>query len=63
MTNATLTFKGREYILVPRPEYERLTAADQDRLDAAKAKKTLAKFRAGKLKTVSHATLKRQLGL
>jgi len=63
MTNAMLFYKGREYVLVPRREYERLTTTEIDRRDAANAAKTLAQFRAGKLKTVSHKALKRELGL
>jgi hypothetical protein len=40
-----------------------ITAAEQDRRDTVRARKALARFRAGKLKTVSHEKIKRDLGL
>jgi hypothetical protein len=52
---------GHEYVLVPKPVFRRMTAEDRD--DAAKAKLALARFRAGKLRTVSHEALKRRLGI
>jgi len=63
MTNATLIFKGHEYVLVPRKTYERLTQKQQDRSDGIAAQKAVSRYRAGKLKTVSHVELKRKLGL
>jgi hypothetical protein len=59
---ATLKLSGREYVVLPRKQYERLLAPEEDRRDAAQARKTLARFRAGKLKTISHERVKRELG-
>ena len=59
MTYATLHMNGREYVLVPKAEFRRLTAPDAR--GAAKAKRALACFCAGKLRTVSHEALKRRL--
>jgi hypothetical protein len=50
-------------VLLPKKEYDRLTSAKEDHNDAALARKTIAKFRAGKLRTISHEALKRQLGI
>ena len=61
MSYATLRINGREYVLVPKPEFQRLSA--QDREDSAKARRPLAKLRAGKLKTISHEAVKHRLGL
>ena len=61
MGYATLRMKGREYVLVPKSEFRRLTA--EDRVDSAAAQRALARLRAGKLRTVSHGDLKRRLGL
>jgi hypothetical protein len=52
---------GKEFVLVPKSEFRRLTA--EDRRDARKAEKALTKLRTGKLRTVGHQALKRQLGL
>lgn len=54
---------GREYVVLSRREYERLTTREEDRRDGARVKKALARLREGKAKTVSHAAVKRQLGL
>jgi hypothetical protein len=62
MSLSTLKLGGREYVVVPRRQYERLTAREQDRRDAARARKAMAQFRAGKLKTISHEQVKRRLG-
>lgn len=61
MTYATLEMNGRQFVLVPKTEFARLTA--QDRADARKAARALAAYRSGKLRTISHARLKRELGL
>lgn len=61
MTYSTLRMNGREFVLVPKTEFNRLKL--QDRRDAHKAQRALAQYRAGKLRTVSHASLKRELGL
>jgi hypothetical protein len=63
MTIALLVLGGKEYVVVPRKEYERLTQAEQDRRDGAKAMRALKRFRAGTLKTVSHEAVKKALGL
>jgi PHD/YefM family antitoxin component YafN of YafNO toxin-antitoxin module len=63
MAMATVKVSGREYVLVPRKEYERLTAAEEDRRDADRARKALARYRAGKVRTISHDEVKRRLGL
>ena len=61
MAYPTLLMNGKQYVLVPKGEFDRMTA--QDRAEAKKAKRTMAAFRAGKLRTTSHAALKRELGL
>jgi hypothetical protein len=63
MSMMTLKMRGQEYVLLPRKQYERLTADEQDRQSAARARRSLAKFRAGKLKAISHAKVKRILEL
>lgn len=63
MSVMTLKMRGQEYVLLPRKQYERLTADEQDRRSAARAHKSLAKLRAGKLKTISHDKVKKMLGL
>jgi hypothetical protein len=42
-----------------KAEFSRLTA--QDRKDARKAQQPLSRFRSGKLRTISHSALKREL--
>lgn len=61
MAYATLRMNGKDFVLVPKAEFGRLVA--QDRRDAQKVKQALARFRTGKLRTISHATLKKELGL
>jgi hypothetical protein len=56
-----MRMKGVEYVLVPKTEFRRLTA--EDRRDARKAARAAARYRAGKLPTISHESLKRSLGL
>ena len=63
MSMMTLKMRGQEYVLLPRKQYERLTVDEQDRRSAARAHRSLAKFRAGKLKTISQDKVKRTLGL
>ena len=63
MSLTTLKLGGREYVLLSRREYELLAARAEDRRDGERVKRAMAKFRAGKVKTVSHAAVKRQLGL
>ncbi len=60
-TYATLRLNGSEYVLVPKAEFRRLT--QEDRRDARKVARAAARYRAGKLPTISHASLKRSLGL
>jgi hypothetical protein len=61
MGYAVLKIDGKQFVLVPKAEFTRLTS--EDRRDGRKAKHALTQPRAGKLKTVSHASLKRELGL
>jgi len=63
MELATFKLGKKEYILLTREEYSRLTEAEQDRRDADKAAKAIAKFRQGKSRAIPIQTLKRQLGL
>ncbi|MCL2648177.1 MAG: hypothetical protein FWD61_14395 [Phycisphaerales bacterium] len=63
MVHATLKMNGQEFVLVPKAEFrkfQRLTEQDQQDSDLASA--TLEKWRDGKLRTISHAQLKRKLG-
>jgi hypothetical protein len=57
----TLKFNGQEFVLVPRGEFRRLTA--EDRRDARQIERAAALYRAGKMRTISHAKLKRSLGI
>jgi PHD/YefM family antitoxin component YafN of YafNO toxin-antitoxin module len=59
----TLKLGRKEYVIIPRKRYEQLTRAEQDPRDAEIARKGRAAFEAGKMKTISHAELKRRLGL
>ena len=61
MDHATLKMNGQEFVLVPKAEFRRLTA--QDQRDSALVAATMKKWREGKLRTISHAQLKRELGL
>jgi hypothetical protein len=63
MSVTNLKVSGREYVLLPRKEYERLAADQQNRRAAFRARVALAKYRAGKLKTIPHETVKRILGM
>jgi hypothetical protein len=59
-----LSLAGRKYVLLPLDEYKRhcrFTA--QERGDMRMARSALAKWHAGKLRTVSHAEVKRKFGL
>ena len=74
---AKLRVGGRDFAVVPWMEYQRLaangkmkspshkrcSAEDADRSDARKVAQAAARYRAGKLQTVSHESLKRSLGL
>jgi hypothetical protein len=61
MAHATLRMNGKEFVLVPKAEFRKLTGRNQR--DAQRAISALKKWRAGKLPTVSHVQLKRRLGL
>jgi len=68
---------GRNFAVVPWREYQRLaangkakspsrkrlSAEDADRRDAMNVARAVARYRAGKLQTISHESLKRSLGL
>ena len=58
MAHATLKMNGKEFVLVPKAEFRRLTA--QDQRDSALVATTMKKWREGKLRTISHAQLKRE---
>ncbi|MFB3891678.1 MAG: hypothetical protein ACE15C_06595 [Phycisphaerae bacterium] len=60
MSYATLQMNGKQFVLVPKTEFQRLTA--EDRRDARKAQRALARYRSGKARTISHEALKRELG-
>ena len=57
----TLKMDGKEFVLVPKKDFRRLI--EEDRRDARKADRAVSLFKAGKLRTISHADLKRSLGL
>jgi len=63
MSLATFKIGKKEFVVVPRRRYDQLTRAEEDQKDAAIARKGRAAFLAGRVKTVSHAQLKRKLGL
>ena len=61
MSYATLRMHGKEFVLVPK---RRVCAADgTGSKRCAKGKAGVAATAAGKLRTISHADLKRELGL
>ena len=76
-TVSKLRVGGRNFAVVPWGEYQRLTANGNvkslshkrlsaevsDHRDARKVARAVARYRAGKLQTVSHESLKRSLGL
>lgn len=63
MSVATFKIGQKEFVVLPRRRYERLTRAEQDQKDAEIARKGREAFLAGKIKTISHDALKRKLGL
>ncbi len=63
MSITTLNVSGKEYVLLPRKQYDRLALLEEDRRDAAAAKKALARLRAGKSKSIPLSVLKKKLGL
>jgi hypothetical protein len=63
MSVTTFKLAGKEYVLIPRKRYDRLTRAEQDQRDAEIAERGRANYLSGKSKTISHADLKRKLGL
>jgi len=63
MNLATLKLSGKDYVVLPRKRYEQLAAVEEDQRDAAQARKLLARYRAGRLKTISHDKVKKKLGI
>lgn len=76
-TVSKLRVGGRDFAVVPWREYQRLTANgnakrsprkklsgdDADMGDARRVAKAVERYRAGKLPTISHESLKLSLGL
>jgi len=60
-TYPTLRMSGKDFVLVPKDEFRRLI--QEDRQDARRASRAVARFRAGKSKAVPLAVVKRELGL
>jgi hypothetical protein len=62
---ALTTFKigKKEFVVLPRRRFDQLTRAEQDQKDAEIARKGREEWLSGKLKTISHAELRRKLGL
>jgi hypothetical protein len=62
---ALTTFKvgRREFVVIPRRVYNQLTRAERDQKDAEIAQKGMQDYLSGKVKAISHAELKRKLGL
>ncbi len=63
MQLATFKIGTKEFVVLPRQRFDQLTRAEQDNMDAVVARKGDKLYRTGKAKTVSHAALKRKLGL
>jgi len=64
MVHATLKMNGKEFVLVPKAEFQRFRRlTEQDQRDSDLVVDTLKKWQEGKLRTVSHTQLKRKLGL
>lgn len=60
MSVATLKLGKKEYVVVPKRRYERLTQLEQDQKDAEIARKGLEGYRAGKLKGIPLAEARRR---
>ena len=65
---STLKIKGKEYILVPRAEFQKMKKnAHMDLRDdhyyAEQGKRAVARFKAGKSKAVPLSVVKREFGL
>jgi len=58
---STLKMDGKEFVLVPKKDFRRLT--EEDRRDGRKADRAAARFRAGKSKAIPLSAVKRKLGL
>jgi PHD/YefM family antitoxin component YafN of YafNO toxin-antitoxin module len=58
---AILRMNGREFVLVPKAEFQRMT--EQDRRDARVVAKAATRYRAGKSNAVPLVVVKRELGL
>lgn len=63
MSLTTFKIGKNEFVVVPRRRYDQLTRAEQDQKDAETARKGREAFLSGNVKTVSHADLKRKLGI
>ena len=63
MSLTTFKIGKSEFVIVPRRRYDQLTRAEQDRKDAAIARKGREAYLGKKVKTISHEDLKRKLGI
>jgi hypothetical protein len=52
MSITTLKLDGKDYVVIPKRRYEQLTRAEQDKKDAALARRVMGDIRAGKMKTI-----------
>ncbi len=63
MSLTTFKIGKKEFVVIPRRRYNQLTRAEEDQRDAEIARKGMADYRSGKMKTISHDDLKKKLGL
>ena len=63
MSLATFKIGKKEFVVVPRRRFEQLTRAEEDQKDARIARRGREAFISGNVKSISHAQLKRKLGL
>ena len=63
MSLTTFKIGKKEFVVVPRREYDILTRLERDAKDAEIARKGREAYESGKMKTISHADLVRKLGL
>ena len=71
MTVANLKIAGKQFVVIPASDFRRLQSkaarldglAAADVADAAKARRAVARYRAGKSKAIPLAQLKKELGI
>jgi PHD/YefM family antitoxin component YafN of YafNO toxin-antitoxin module len=63
MSLTTFKIGKKEFVIVPRRRYNQLTRAEQDQRDAEIARKGLADFNSGKMKTITLEEARKKWGV